>query len=88
MLTLNDGRKELYQWDVGRTATVDIECNEVHFSNIVYGSSLVCIVNDNQVEIPNQLLAVGEPIHCWAFVNDGDGGYILTRSSLSSETSK
>ena len=30
MLTLNDGRKELYQWDTGRAATVDIDCDIVH----------------------------------------------------------
>lgn len=33
MLTLNDGRAELWQWDTGRTLAVDADCSQVHFSN-------------------------------------------------------
>ena len=75
MLTLNDGRKELYQWDTGRTATVDIECDVVHFSNLKYGESLAVEVKEGEVSIPNKLLMSGEPIYCWAFVKDDSGSY-------------
>ena len=75
MLTLNDGRKELYQWDTGRTATVDIECDVVHFANLKYGKSLAVEVKEGEVAIPNKLLTSGTPIYCWAFVNDESGAY-------------
>lgn len=75
MLTLNDGRKELYQWDNGRTATVDIECDVVHFSSLKYGESLAVEVKGGKVAIPNKLLMIGEPIYCWAFVKDEGGAY-------------
>ena len=75
MLTLNDGRKELYQWDTGRTATVAIECDVVHFANLKYGESLAVEVKVGKVSIPNQLLMSGEPIYCWAFVKDESGTY-------------
>ena len=75
MLTLNDGRKELYQWDTGRTATVDIDCDVVHFANLKYGESLAVEVKEGKVAIPNKLLMSGEPIYCWAFVKDEGGAY-------------
>ena len=75
MLTLNDGRKELYQWDTGRTATVDIECDVVHFANLKYGESLAVEVKEGKVAIPNQLLTSGASIYCWAFVIDESGAY-------------
>lgn len=37
MLTLNDGRSELWQWDTGRTLAVDADCSQVHFSNKLRG---------------------------------------------------
>ena len=40
MLTLNDGRSELWQWDTGRSLTVDADCSQVHFSNKVFGRSI------------------------------------------------
>lgn len=75
MLTLNDGRKELYQWDTGRTATVVVECDVVHFANLKYGESLAVEVKEGKVAIPNQLLTSGAPIYCWAFVKDDSGAY-------------
>ena len=75
MLTLNDGRKELYQWDTGRTATVDIECDVVHFANLQYGESLAVEVKEGKVDIPNKLLTSGAQIYCWAFVKDESGAY-------------
>lgn len=40
MLTLNDGRSELWQWDTGRKLTVDADCSQVHCSNKVFGRSI------------------------------------------------
>ena len=82
MLTLNDGRKELYQWDTGRTATVDIECDIVHFSNLKYGESLAAEVKSGKVAIPNKLLMSGEQIYCWAFVQDESGAYTKKEQAL------
>lgn len=75
MLTLNDGRNELWQWDTGRTATVDVECDIVHFSNLNFGNALAVQVKNNEVQIPNQLLKTGVDIYAWAFVEDADGAY-------------
>lgn len=82
MLTLNDGRKELYQWDSGRTATVDIECDVVHFANLKYGESLAVEVKVGKVAIPNKLLMSGDPIYCWAFAKDDGGAYTKKEQTL------
>lgn len=74
-LSLNDGRKEIYQWDTGRIATVEIACDIVHFSNLKYGDSLAVEVKDGEVAIPNKLLMSGAQIYCWAFANDKSGAY-------------
>ena len=57
MLTLNDGRSELWQWDTGRTLTVDADCSQVHFSNKVFGRSIDVDVVDGAAIIPDVLLA-------------------------------
>ena len=49
MLTLNDGRSELWQWDTGRTLAVDADCSQVHFSNKVFGRSIDVDVVDGDV---------------------------------------
>ena len=82
MLTLNDGRKEMYQWDIGRIATIDVECDVVHFSNLKYGASLSVEVKNGEVAIPNKLLTSGEPIYCWAFVSDENGNYTKQEQTL------
>lgn len=75
MLTLNDGRNNLYQWDTGRTATVNVDCDQVHFANLEYGKAYTVDVVDNQVPIPNELLTSGANLYCWAFVGTSDEGY-------------
>ena len=82
MLTLNDGRKELYQWDTGRTATVNVECDVVHFSCLNYGNAPAVNVKDGVVEIPNDLLMIGADIYAWAFVVDSEGGYTKQEQTL------
>ena len=75
MITLNDGRKVLYQWDTGRRATVDVECDKVHFSNTTFGKAINVDVVDGQVAIPDELLTSGSPLLAWAFVGDAEQGF-------------
>lgn len=82
MLTLNDGRNELYQWDTGRVATVSVDCDAVHFSNLKYGNSLSVAVINGTVAIPNQLLLNNAPLYCWAFVTDDDGAYTKKEQTI------
>lgn len=82
MLTLNDGRKKLYQWDANRKATVNIECDVVHFSNLKYGKALGVEVKNGVVDIPNKFLESGADINCWAFVQDDAGSYTRQEHTL------
>ena len=76
MLKLKDGRKELYQWDVGVVADVTGEnINEVHFSNLRYGVSFNIEVQNGTVTIPPEVLQSGADVFCWAFVRQENGGY-------------
>ena len=76
MLKLKDGRKELYQWDVGVVADVtDENINEVHFSNLRYGVSFNIEVQNGTVTIPPEVLQSGADVFCWAFVRGENGGY-------------
>lgn len=76
MLRLNDGRKVLYQWDVGVTATVlDDQITQVHFSNLSYGISFSVEVVDGNVLIPPEVLQNGADIYCWAYVSTNEKSY-------------
>lgn len=75
MLTLNDGRNELWQWDTGRTLTVDSECSQVHFSNKVFGRSIDVDVVDGVASIPDVLLQTDKELTAWAFVGTPENGY-------------
>ena len=76
VLKLKDGRKELYQWDVGVVADVAEEnINEVHFSNLRYGVSFNIEVQNGTVTIPPEVLQIGADVFCWAFVRRENGGY-------------
>lgn len=81
MLTLKD-KKELYQWDSGVKLVVDLPCNEVHFSNVLNGEAMTVQVQDNECDVPNQLLIKNEPFYAWAFVNDGNGGKTLIQKKF------
>ncbi len=75
MLTLNDGRTELWQWDTGRTLAVDADCSQVHFSNKVFGRSIdVDVVNGTAI-IPDILLQTDKDLNVWAFVGTAENGY-------------
>ena len=75
MLTLNDGRSELWQWDTGRTLAVDADCSQVHFSNKVFGRSIDVDVVDGAAIIPDVLLQTDKDLSAWAFVGTAENGY-------------
>lgn len=75
MMTLNDGRAELWQWDTGRTLTVDNDCSQVHFSNKVFGRSIDVNVVDGVAIIPDILLQTDKDLNVWAFVGTAENGY-------------
>lgn len=75
MLTLNDGRNELWQWDTGRTLAVDADCSQVHFSNKVFGRSIDVDVVDGVAIIPEILLQTDKDLNVWAFVGTTESGY-------------
>lgn len=75
MLTLNDGRTELWQWDTGRNLTVDADCSQVHFSNKVFGRSIDVDVVDGVATIPDILLQTDKDLSVWAFVGTPENGY-------------
>ena len=75
MLTLNDGRTELWQWDTGRTLAVDADCSQVHFSNKVFGRSIDVDVVDGVAVIPDILLQADNDLNVWAFVGTAENGY-------------
>lgn len=75
MLTLNDGRSELWQWDTGRTLTVDADCLQVHFSNKVFGRSIDVDVVGGVAIIPDILLQTDKDLNVWAFAGTAENGY-------------
>ena len=75
MLTLNDGRAELWQWDTGRTLSVDADCSQVPFSNKVFGRSIDVDVVDSAATIPDILLQTDNDLNVWAFVGTAENGY-------------
>ena len=75
MLTLNDGRSELWQWDTGRTLIVDADCSQVHFSNKVFGRSIDVDVSYGVAIIPDILLQTDKDLIVWAFVGTAENGY-------------
>ena len=75
MLTLNDGRSELWQFDTGRTLDVDADCSQVHFSNKVFGRSIDVDAVDGVAIIPDVLLQTDKDLNVWAFVGTAENGY-------------
>ena len=75
MLTLNDGRNELWQWDTSRKLTVGADCSQVHFSNKVFGRSIDVDVVDGVAIIPDILLQTDKDLNAWAFVGTAENGY-------------
>ena len=77
MFVLNDGRAELFQWDLNRAIVVnDSDVNEVHFSNNTNKNSLVVEVQEQDGKriayIPNILLQEDWNIRVYGYA---DGEY-------------
>lgn len=75
MLTLNDGRTELWQWDTGRKLLIDVECSQVHFSNRIFGRSIDVDVLNGIADIPDFLLQSDNDLNAWIFVGTPENGY-------------
>lgn len=75
MFSLNDGRKELFQWDLDRVIIVsDGSIDEVHFANKTMSKSLSCKVYQEGerflAKIPNILLQTHWDITAYGFDNN------------------
>lgn len=75
-MTLTDGRGELYQWDTGRTLTVDdATITQVHFQNRAYGRTIDVDVKDGSAIIPDELLQKAGELRVYAFVGTAARGF-------------
>lgn len=85
MFTLEDGREQLYQWDLDRRIIVnDPKICEVHFCNRTSDCSLVVKVYTDDTyktyaAIPNILLQEARPIRAYAYCDDK---YTLTEQQF------
>lgn len=66
----------LFQYDYGQRLILEgvelPETYEVHFSNTESGTSKTSIGNSTGVDIPDEYLTSGEPIHVWLFLHQGN----------------
>lgn len=75
-MTLTDGRGELYQWDTGRTLTVDdATVTQVHFQNRAYGRTIDVDVKDGTAIIPDELLQKPGDLRVYAFSGTAESGF-------------
>ena len=80
MFTLEDGREQLYQWDINRRIIVnDPNIVEVHFCNHISDCALVVKVKNGLADIPNILLQDARPIRAYAYMDDS---YTLTEQQF------
>ena len=75
-IALTDGRGELYQWDTGRTLTVDdATVTQVHFQNRAYGRTIDVDVKDGSAIIPDELLQKAGNLQVYAFAGTAASGF-------------
>lgn len=87
MLEIHDGRKDLFQWDLGRRLIVaDADCNEIHFYNKTENSPLTCRIYEENgerlVNVPNVLLQEAMPITAYAYLEDETKSYTKKKTVL------
>ena len=82
VLTLNDGRDELWQWDTGRTLIVDPDCSQVHFRKNVFDRSIDVDVVNGVAIIPDVLLQTDKDLTVWAFSGTAENGYTKIRKTF------
>ena len=75
-MTLTDGRGELYQWDTGRTLTVDdATVTQVHYQNRAYGRTIDVDVKDGSAIIPDEILQKPGDLRVYAFSGTAESGF-------------
>lgn len=78
MISLQDGRKELFQWDTNRYIVLDNQMGdvaEIHFANGVFNRSIDVKVEEGKALIPDVLLQYARPLRVWVFVGEPSDGY-------------
>lgn len=78
MISLQDGRKELFQWDTNRYIVLDNQIGdvaEIHFANGVFNRSIDIKVEEGKALIPDVLLQYARPLRVWVFVGEPSDGY-------------
>lgn len=84
MIILKNGRKELFQWDMGQSIVLlnEILPTEVHFQNINSTHALVVELVDNEAPIPNILLQEPFPIEIYLFYKNNNESHTIKRKTL------
>lgn len=78
MISLQDGRKELFQWDTNRYIVLDKKIGdvaEIHFANGVFNRSIDVKEEEGKALIPDVLLQYARPLRVWVFVGEPSDGY-------------
>lgn len=75
MAYLSNGKKELYQYDSNIDLIIEDDCDEVHFSNLPYGSSTIVKVESGLCKIPDELIRIRGELYCYGFVGNSESGY-------------
>ena len=61
------GKAYFYQWEHDQKLDVPAGIQEVHFFNGTTKEALACVVNENQVDVPNILLQTAADIHAYGW---------------------
>ena len=78
MISLQDERKELFQWDTNRYIILNDQIGdaaEIHFANGVFSRSIDVKIEDGKALIPDVLLQYARPLKVWVFVGEASNGY-------------
>ena len=77
--SIYDGRASFCQWDVDQRIVILTDaCNEVHIAHVGDALALRCEIYDldgkSVIDVPDELLQVGKPLHVFAYILDDKGG--------------
>ena len=82
-ITLDDGRTELWQWDIGRKIVVDDKSvSEVHFSKYSSNQAITREVINGKAEIPNFLLQDTHAVTAYAYSGSIENGYTMAEKTF------
>lgn len=74
--TLNQAEESLYQGDYGQRLIIEgldlPSIYTVHFGNSATGENKAMVGDETGVDIPDEYLATGEPVHVWVFLHAGE----------------